>query len=107
MDFYNKIETGYYMMQDVPYPKAPKKDRVGVASGIYAKQKAKYDAEMVVYRDKQRERKAEFKVEALRYCRLTNHPKAEKAFDYAWEKGHANGYMEVVNELLDLAELLN
>ncbi len=37
---------------------------------------------------------------------VTDNPKRQKAFDLAWEKGHANGLEEVYNEFYDLVELI-
>jgi hypothetical protein len=37
---------------------------------------------------------------------VSNHPKRNKAFDIAWEHGHASGFTEVANYFADLAELL-
>lgn len=47
-----------------------------------------------------------FKHDSLTETGLINHPKAEKAFAMAWERGHANGLYEVWYELRELAELL-
>ena len=37
---------------------------------------------------------------------VSDNPKRHKAFDLAWEKGHANGLEEVYNEFYDLVELI-
>jgi hypothetical protein len=47
-----------------------------------------------------------FKEDALKETELFGHPKADLAFDLAWDLGHAAGYGEVVNYLRDLAKLL-
>ena len=47
-----------------------------------------------------------FKRDALDDVGLFGHPKAEKAFNMAWDRGHSAGYSEVYSELQDLAELL-
>ena len=47
-----------------------------------------------------------FRKDALQEAGLTGHPKAEKAFEMAWERGHSSGYHEVFNCLLPLADLL-
>lgn len=49
---------------------------------------------------------AEFKVDLLDEHGLTGHPKADRAFTMAWDRGHASGYQEVANEFDDLADLL-
>jgi len=48
----------------------------------------------------------EFRQEALEDVGLKGHPKADKAFAMAWERGHANGLHEVFCELQGLAEIL-
>ena len=47
-----------------------------------------------------------FREEALIDLGILNHPKADKAFQLAWDAGHSGGYSEVYNYLLDYAELL-
>lgn len=47
----------------------------------------------------------EFKRLALIEFGIQKHPRADKAFNIAWEKGSAN-YLEVLAELQELAELL-
>lgn len=46
----------------------------------------------------------QFKIDALKDVGLADHPKAEKIFSYAWEKGHSSGYHEVYVELRDLVD---
>jgi hypothetical protein len=45
-----------------------------------------------------------YKAHQLQYT--DEKPKRQKAFDLAWEKGHANGLEEVYNEFYDLVELI-
>ena len=47
-----------------------------------------------------------FSADAIEYCGLKGHPKADKAFAMAYEKWHSSGYYEVLQELESLAELL-
>jgi len=47
-----------------------------------------------------------FKEDALRDVGLEGHPRADKAFQLAWREGHSDGFFEVHDWLLDLAELL-
>lgn len=37
---------------------------------------------------------------------LTNHPKADLAFSYAWEDGHSHGYNEIACSFENYASLL-
>jgi len=48
----------------------------------------------------------QFKADALAAVGLTGHPKADKAYSYAWTLGHASGYSEVFSYLQDIAEVL-
>lgn len=47
-----------------------------------------------------------FKRDLYNILGITNHPKAEKLFSLAWERGHGNGYLYVFQEAEDLADLL-
>lgn len=47
-----------------------------------------------------------FRADVLADLGLTNHPKANKLYDLAWERGHSSGYYEVYGNALDLATLL-
>ena len=55
---------------------------------------AKYEAEEKFYDD------------ALEEVGLTGHPRASKAFYYAYERGHSGGLEEVLNVLRGIAEVL-
>lgn len=48
----------------------------------------------------------QFKADALEECGLKGHPKAEKAYSFAWSCGHAAGYSEVMSYLYEIAEVL-
>ena len=65
-----------------------------------------YHDDMRKYRDDQARLFQLFKYAALTYCDIAFHPKADKAFSMAWDKGHSSGYYEVLNELEILAELM-
>lgn len=47
-----------------------------------------------------------FKDDALTACGIFDHPKAEKAWMMAWERGHSGGLESVLSELEDLVDLL-
>lgn len=49
---------------------------------------------------------AGFRADAIRACGLEGHPKAQQAFNKAWEAKHADGMNEVIMELEELSELL-
>lgn len=48
-----------------------------------------------------------FKYDALAEVGLADHPNADKIYNYAWDKGHASGLLEVLQELEELSELFN
>lgn len=58
------------------------------------------------YRADQRRLVEELKADAIEYCGLKGHPKAEKAWDFAWEERHHSGFREVVEFLEELADLI-
>lgn len=48
----------------------------------------------------------QFKNDILDDTGLLNHPKADKAWDMAWDRGHSSGLYSVYTELQYLADLL-
>jgi len=61
---------------------------------------------VVAYREETMRLRALFKRDAIEDAGLTGHPKAEKAFDMAWERCRSEGLFRVMEELEDLAELM-
>ena len=59
------------------------------------------------YLDDERNCYQRFKHDALEDVGLLNHPKADKIFDYAWDKRHADGCLAVYDILCELADLLD
>lgn len=60
----------------------------------------------VAYQAEENRLHALFANEALTDVGLLGHPKADKAFALAYDRGHAHGYHEIHQELRALAELL-
>jgi hypothetical protein len=58
------------------------------------------------YHQEERRIREEFKRDALKDTGFADHPRADKIFDYCWDRGHANGYSEVHSELDDLFYVL-
>jgi hypothetical protein len=58
------------------------------------------------WKEDERRLRDEFKKAALDETCLAGHPKAQKAWEMAWDRGHASGYCEVLSELEELANLL-
>lgn len=51
-------------------------------------------------------RENQFKTELFAEYGMTNHPKAEKCYNLAWENGHAHGFSEVAVHFAEYAELV-
>jgi len=58
------------------------------------------------YRKARAARDEEFRKDALEYVGLTGHPKADKAFDMAWDHCHSDGYSAVLYDLEIRADLI-
>jgi 3-hydroxyacyl-CoA dehydrogenase len=65
-----------------------------------------YKAHQLLYTYEKHKLHEEFVNDLFENFNVTNNPKKQKAFDLAWEKGHANGLEEVYNEFYDLVELI-
>jgi len=49
---------------------------------------------------------AQFKKDLIEYYEITDHPKADRAFEIAWEYGHSDGCYNVALVMDDLVELM-
>jgi hypothetical protein len=99
------------------YPEKPKRPHIDSKASSdearrYAKDLQDWEDRMAVYkvglegyRIEERRLMALFKKDALEDCGLTNHPKAVKAWDFAWSHGHASGLHNVHFWLSEVAEL--
>lgn len=65
-----------------------------------------YKSDTDTYRNKKASLQKEFTDDAIYRAGLTDHPRAYKAFDFAWDIGHGSGYLEVLNYLFDIANVL-
>ena len=121
MDIYEKIRSGYYNPKTKPLPvrrvcmkcdrpianmehkycpncgestEAVKQEierRIKSAKGLQAEKNRLYEM---------------FKSDALKHCGISDHPKADKAWEKAWEEYRSDGKRAVVEELEELAELM-
>lgn len=85
---YDKICNDYYKTK-LPY--ARKKENPSV-----------YDE----YKADQNRLDEEFKRDALAHVGLTGHPKADKAYAFAWQEGHAGGCSDVLHYLDEVAQII-
>jgi hypothetical protein len=58
------------------------------------------------YRKQCYEVDAQFKKDLLEHYGITDHPRADRAFEIAWEYGHSDGYESVALVMDDLVELM-
>ena len=65
-----------------------------------------YKRDMNVYANHKHILFQKFKKDALEYCGLTTHPKADKAFEYAWDGCSKSGMVQIVEYLEELSELM-
>jgi hypothetical protein len=61
----------------------------------FDKAKVEYEKNLAAYQEAKAERIRQFKVDLFVAYGVTGHPKAEKAFELAWEFGHSGGLHEV------------
>lgn len=95
---YARIKDGAFVPNAEQFPYAH--HAAGVPQSKLAEQRQAYRTE-----GRRLDREV-FKDEALVATGLNGHPKADKAFDLAYERGASCGLHEVLSELIDLAELL-
>lgn len=113
-DVHTKIKNGDYENK-LPYPRKPNGGIVLNAKDTAAFLKAfkAYDAALVDYHAAREayivengQIYAQFKADVLAELGLTDHPKAEKLFGMAWDRGHSEGYASVLSVAEDYADLL-
>ncbi len=117
MQIYDNIKAGMYE-PDMDYPKKPKKPIATILTSAQAKEYAvkleeyermifSYEKEMREYREQKNAKFSLFKNDALEYCGISrDHQKADRAFNMAWDRGHATGLHDVIDELEDLSDLI-
>lgn len=69
-------------------------------------EKLLYKADLERYNECIQELTDEFKKDLFEEFGVTDNPKRERAYAYAWDKGHASGLGEVYNEFSDIVELI-
>lgn len=117
MDMYDRLRSDEYKNQ-LTYPTKPKKpllDRnaTSVEAKHYAEVLEQWEKDMDVYREEVKEYRKEenrlyeqIKKDCLEDVGLLNHPKADKAWEWAWEHGHSSGYSEVYQVLCGITDLV-
>jgi hypothetical protein len=73
---------------------------------LATKRQYEYQEAIDAYRMEESRLSAAFVNDAIEAVGLKDHPKAGKAFSFAWELGHSAGYSEVFSYLQSIAEVL-
>ena len=73
----------------------------------YDKLLASFKAQQKEYQQECNKLHEQFKEDALDFCGIKGHKKADKAFGMAWEDSHGDGLEAVVYKLEELCELLD
>lgn len=101
-------------LNQVTFPETPVKPRgpiKGDSAGYaeYAKKLSAYEDEMLYYRRERGEAQRilygleeELRIFLIELSGWQGHPKAQNAWNYAYDKGQGFGYYEVYNNLCDL-----
>lgn len=122
MNIREKIKDNYYNMKSV-YHKYPKKECKKCGMFFTKSEKycsscgnniqkefgielEKYNKQKDIYNKEYTEKSKEFENDAIEYVGLKGHPKADKAYRFAYEQGHSSGYNEILNWLEEIAELV-
>lgn len=72
----------------------------------FDKAKVEYAKNLAAYQEAEAERIRQFKVDLFVAYGVTGHPKAERAFNLAWDFGHSGGLHEVELYFSTLAALI-
>lgn len=64
------------------------------------------NAKFLKRQEEARRQELELKERLLKETGLANHPKADRLWDLAWDRGHSAGFYEVEAEFRELATLL-
>jgi hypothetical protein len=116
-DIFDRIEKGFYNPTR-RRPNRPEKPRLPMShnstmASLYARKLEEYELKMAHYEEEVSsyhkeiaEKRNLFKKDAIEYCGLTGHRKADLAFNKAHEDEHDSGLAAVVQELEELSDLI-
>ena len=121
MDIREKIKRGYYLVK-AEYPKhgiliceclakIDKKNKFCPDCGneigsVVSEYNDAHAERLKKYFTEKREAESKFKRDALGYVGIDGHPNADKAFSFAWDKGHSSGHYNVLDWLEGIAEVI-
>jgi len=85
-------------MKDIMCPSCAEKDRLKKYNSDDMRERINagyYEANPVKFVD-----------DAYEYCGIAGNPKADKAYELAYDRGHSGGYGEVLSNLSELSDLI-
>lgn len=122
----DKIRAGHYTTKlEYPERPEPRPKNPEFPKGIPATERTRifeaFNSQLSAFEEKERlfkeamiARRADegrlyesFKEDTLAELDITKHPKAERLWSLAWERGHATGFMTVLEEAEELVDLLD
>lgn len=115
MEIYEISKKYEETVRDLIYPTKPIKPTekdykshtaYGEALDEWEVEKAKWLSLVDDYRSANERINQSFKAEILAALDIANHPKADKLWEMAHERGHSGGYYEIAQEAERLVELL-
>lgn len=65
-----------------------------------------YKLSRQAWHEEERRLSEAFRLDALKDVGLAEHPKAEKAYNFAYSLGHSSGYSEILFYLNEIAQVL-
>ena len=116
MDTYEIAKKYEDTQRSIVYPSKPVKPSqkdyahtadFGVALDMWEVDKSRWLLLVDNYRAVNSRINQSFKAALFDALKISNHPKREKLWEMAWERGHAHGFYEIAQEAERLAELLD
>ena len=112
MDFVKKYERELENLDFPTRPNGVKRSdyknnaEYGKALDIYEKQDDEWRTALANYHIAENETCDRFRKHLIGYFKLENHPKVDKMYELAWDRGHASGLYDVTLEFETLADLI-
>lgn len=118
MTVWDKLNRSYYTTPSVSWPDTPTQPKIprdptpselrAIADELeqYENRLVEYKRAKTAYNQEVSSLEQEFRNDLEAYYDMTNHPKADRLYNKAWDMGHASGLLEVANYYENLVELV-
>jgi hypothetical protein len=103
-----EVRSPAHVLDPVPPPVPPPARTVleRVEAGDYNPKAPYTPATRDAYREEERRLNGDFKRDLLHEHGVEGNPRADRAYDLAWEQGHSGGHSEVAGHFADLVGLI-